>query len=67
MHVERAARRQRAGCEQQRITGQERGHDQPRLAEDDREQDRVQPRAVVGGEDREVLVEVQDDVEKLGE
>ena len=51
---------QRAAGEQQRLAGQERGDDQPGLAEDRREDGRVHPGAPRLDEVREVDVEVQD-------
>jgi len=57
--IERAGlidRGERANCEQQRIPGQKRRHHQPCFAEDDQEQDQVDPDVVVGDELGEMLV-----------
>ena len=59
--------RQRPGHEQQGVAGQEGEHHQTGLAEDDQEQDRVDPGAVLGRESRQMHVEVQDDVDECGE
>ena len=50
--------------EQQRVAGQERRHHQPRLAEHDREQQRVHAFAVGFGELAEVFVQMQDVVDQ---
>ena len=47
---------------EQRIAGEERRDDKAGLAEDDREQDRVNPDAVLLHHGRQMLVEVQDDI-----
>jgi hypothetical protein len=57
----------RAADEEQRVAGQERHRHQPGLDEDDREQDRADPRAVLGDAPLHVPVEVQEDVDELGE
>ena len=46
-HVQRAQAGEGPRREQQRVTRQERRHHQPRLAEDDEEQDQVGPGAVL--------------------
>ena len=46
---------------------QERRHHEPRLAEDDQEQDRVDPQVIVGDELGEMLVEMQDEVDEPGD
>ena len=58
--------RQSAGHEQQRIPRQKGGHHQSRLAEDDQEQHHIEPPAIVLQQPHQVLVEVQDDVQELG-
>jgi hypothetical protein len=60
-------RGQRPGDEEQRIAGQERGHHETGLAEDDDEKDRVDPLPVLLHQHRQVLVEVQDDVDEAGQ
>src|SRR6188768_1079272 len=65
VHVHRAGRRHGTGDEQQGIAGQKRRDHQPGLAKDDQEQDGVNPRAVVLDQQREVLVEMQDQIDKL--
>jgi hypothetical protein len=62
LHRHASGRPQRAGDEQQRIAGQERRHHQAGLAEDDREQDEVDPAAVLLQQGGEMLVEMDDDV-----
>ncbi len=49
-----------------RIAGQEGRHHQPRLAKNDGKQDRVDPHAVLRHQQRQMLVEVQDDINELG-
>ena len=53
---------ERAGDEQQRITGQEGRDDEPGFTEDDGEEDRVNPNAVVIDQPLQVLVEMQNSV-----
>ena len=60
--VQRARPRQRPGRKQQRIAGQERRHDQARLAEDDHEQDEVGPRPVLLHQLEQAGVEVEDEL-----
>ena len=67
VHAALAERGQRAGDEEQRIAGQEGEDDESGLGEDDEEEDGVDPQPVVLDEDGEVLVEVEDDVDELGE
>jgi len=67
VNVRIAGRGQRAGDEEQRISGQERRHHQAGLAEDDREQDGVDPRAILRDQRLEMGVEVKDQVEEAGE
>jgi hypothetical protein len=57
-------RSERTDREQQRVPGQNRRHDQSGLAEDDQEQDRVDPEVIVGDELGEMLVEMQDEVDE---
>ena len=58
---------ERSDGEQQRIARQKRRHDQPGFAEDDREQNRVDPHLVIGDKLGEMLVEVQDEVDEPGD
>ncbi len=62
--VHAAGGRQRSGDEQQRIAGQERRHHEAGFHEDDQEQDGVDPRAVVGEQHRQMLVQVKHDVDE---
>jgi signal transduction histidine kinase len=65
-NVHATERGQCAGDEEQRIAWQEGGDDEAGLAEDDDEEDRVDPRPVLLHQHRQVLVEVQDDVDEAG-
>ena len=67
VHVHRAGRRHGAGDKQQRVTRQERRHHQPGFAVDDEEQDQIDPCAVSLDQHRQVLVQMQDDIEELRE
>ena len=58
-----AARRQRAGGEQQRVAGEERRDDETGFREDDGEQNAVGDQAVVLNEGREVLVDIEKKIE----
>ena len=55
---------QRAAYEQQRISGQKRRYDQAGLAENDREQDRVYPYAVLGDHLHQMHVDVQHKIDQ---
>jgi hypothetical protein len=57
-------RGQRPRHEEQRIAGQKRGHHETGLAEDDREKNDVDPLPVLLHQHRQVLVEMQDDVDE---
>jgi hypothetical protein len=50
--------------EQERVARQDRRHDQAGFAEDDDEENRVHPEAVVGAEHLEMLVDMQDEVDQ---
>ena len=65
VHVQRAARGECAGREQQRIAGQKGSDHQSRLAEDDHQQNQVRPRAVILDDDVEVFVQMQKQVDEL--
>ena len=67
VHAAFADRRQRAGHEEQRIAGQEGRHDEAGFGEDNDEQDAVDPQAVLLHQQRQMLVEVEDDVHELHE
>jgi hypothetical protein len=59
MYIDPAQRCERPGHEQQRISGQERRDHQPGFAEDDQEQDHIDPRPVVPDQRAEMAVEMQ--------
>ena len=61
-----AGRAERAGGEQQRVAGQKRRDDDAGLGEDDREQNRVDPRAVGADEVEQMPVEVEKEVDDSG-
>ena len=61
--VEHARRRERTRCEQQRVAGQERGHDHARLQEDDQEQDPINPTAIGSREIEQMLIDVHEHLE----
>lgn len=65
--VQDAPGRDRADGEEEGVPGQERGEDQPHLAEDDDAEEEVDPVAVVRAGGVQVPVEVQEDVEELVE
>jgi hypothetical protein len=58
---------QRAGDEEQRVSRQEGRHHETRFAEDDGEENGVDPLPVLLHQHRQVLVEVQDDVDEAGQ
>src|SRR4029079_9997693 len=60
-----AGRGERSDGEEERVAGEERRDHEPRLAEDDQEQDRVEPRSEVGSPGVQVAVEVEEDVDEL--
>ncbi len=60
-------RRKRAQRKQERIAGQERRDHQTRLAEDDREQNRVDPNVVLSDELSEMAVKVQNEVDEMSD
>ena len=60
VNVHLAKRGNAAGGEKQGIAGQDGGNDKAGLAEDDKEEDGVDERAVAGTEFAEVTVDVQD-------
>ena len=64
--VERAAGGQRARGKEQRIARQKRRDHQPGLREDDEEQDRVDPDAVVRDQFEQVDVDVQEEIDEFG-
>jgi hypothetical protein len=65
--VHAARRRHRARHEQQGIAGQEGRDDEPGLHEDDGEQDGVDPDAIALHQQGQMLVQMQDDVDELGQ
>ncbi len=67
VHPALAQRRQRPSHEKQRVAGQERRHDETGFGKDDDEQDAVDPQPVLLHQKREMLVEVQHDVDELGQ
>src|SRR5262249_35766188 len=60
-----ARRAQGAGREQQRVAWKKRRDDESGLREDDREQNRVDPRPVVADELEQVPVEMEDEVDRV--
>ena len=58
---------QRTGHEEQGVTGQEGKDHETRFGEDDEEQDAVDPQAILLNQNRQMLVEMQDDVDELRE
>ncbi|EHM55780.1 hypothetical protein HMPREF9080_00442 [Cardiobacterium valvarum F0432] len=62
VNVHLAERGNAAGGEKQRIAGQDGGDDKAGLAEDDKEEDGVDERAVAGADLAEVTVDVQDKI-----
>ena len=67
MNVHAAGGGNRTGDEQQRVPWQERRHYQPGLAEHDQEQDQVDPGAVTGDQRLQVVVKVDNQVNKQRE
>ena len=64
VNVEPRGRHHGAGDEQDRVAGQERKDDEPRLGENDREQQSVEPRSVLTRDARQRLVEREQRVEE---
>ena len=60
----RVDRGQRSDGEEQRVPGQERRHHQPRLGEDHREQDRIDPQVITGQQLDQVSVEMQHEIDE---
>ncbi|MCY1508979.1 hypothetical protein D9M68_433060 [compost metagenome] len=54
-----------AGDEQQGVAGEERRHHQPGLAEDDQEEDGVDPGPVIGDQKVQVLIKVEDEIDRV--
>ena len=65
--VHAAGRRQRAHHEEQRVAGQEGRDHQAGLAEDDEEEQGVDPGPVLRHEGRQVVVEVDREIPQQGE
>jgi hypothetical protein len=66
-HIQGAARRERPHCEQQRVTREERRHHEAGLAEHDHEEQDVGEHAVLLDDQVEVLIDVEDEVDDLGD
>jgi len=67
IHASLADCGQRTGHEKQGIARQERGHDETGFGEDDEEENAIDPQPVLLNQDGEVLVEMKDDIDELGE
>src|SRR5215467_1873613 len=63
--VQRAGRAERARRKEQRVAGQERRDDESGFREDDREEQRIDPRPVGAHEIEKMRVEMEDEIERL--
>ena len=62
--VEDPGGRQRAAGKQQRVAWKERRDDEPRFGEHDQEEDPVDPGSIRGRDVRQVLVEMQEEIDQ---